>query len=142
MKQRAEVRNSMALASRSKSRRWRARGFLKNGFARLIAGVAAAVVMFAAGVSVRGEPEHSVDAFLSASSQTTLAPLRSIPSPTIARESRSASRAVTFGSALPAFYEATRVSDKKRGVALPATELSRASIVRRGYDATAPPSLS
>jgi hypothetical protein len=139
---RTGVFNSTGFASRSKSRSSRARPFLQNGFARLIAGIAVAAVMFAAVGSIRGERERSVDAFLAASSQTTFAALRSIPSYAVAPASRSASRSTAFGPALPSLPEATRVSDIAHGVALPATKFSRASVARRGYDATAPPSLS
>ena len=138
----------MPLASRSLSRspRTRAGAGLHGALARLLAGVSAAALLFAAQTSDRLQRGPSVDAFDSAS-PTTLAVLHSVPSHRLALESRSPARSPArwtnrFDAALPAFARATHVREAAHHVVAVAPSLASASIAGRGYDATAPPALS
>jgi len=136
----------MPLASRSLSRSPRARVGLHGAFVRLLAGVAAAALLFAAQTSDRLQRGPSVDAFDSASA-TTLPVLHSVPTHRLLLDSRSLGRSPArsthrLDAALPAFAQATHVREAAHHVVAVAPSLASASIAGRGYDATAPPALS
>ena len=146
MKRLAGPLQLMPLASRSLSRSPRARVGLHGAFVRLLAGVAAAALLFAAQTSDRLQRGPSVDAFDSASA-TTLPVLHSVPPHRLALDSRSLGRSPArsthrLDAALPAFAQATHVREAAHHVVAVAPSLASASIAGRGYDATAPPALS
>lgn len=143
MKRVAGAFNSMLLGSRPTSRTSRAHATLQNAFARLITGLAAAALVFAAQTSDRLQRELSVDTFRSVSPVAALPVLHSVPSHRLAAESRLPSRsAIGFDAALPAFALPTLGRHAARNVAATAYAHASAVVANRGYDATAPPTLS
>ena len=142
MKPRANVFNSLSLASRSLSRSARARAVFQNVFGRFIAGVATLAVVVAAQSSEWRRPDVSLEAFRSASTVQSAAVL-SPASHRSALESRSPGRSATGSdAALPAFSRALSADGATHGIAILETTVSRSALVVRGYDATAPPPLS
>ena len=135
--------NFVLSASRRLSRSSRTRARLEPGFARLITGIAAAALLFAAQTSDRLQRGPSVDAFHSTSPLAPLPLLHSVLSHRLALESRPLARSAHgLDAALPTLAQAIVVTDTAHHVAAVAPSPASASIAGRGYDATAPPALS
>ncbi|HXT17500.1 MAG TPA: hypothetical protein VN706_17800 [Gemmatimonadaceae bacterium] len=141
MRKLAGTLNVMPSASRSFSRSSRTRANLQHAVTRLITGVVAvASLVFAAQTLDRPRADASLDTLHSVSPPAPSSLLRSVPSSRIALESRSPARSATgLGAALPVFARATFASTVASSAAAGASGAASASIIGRGYDATAPP---